>query len=156
MDDLVKSIETWFALAKPNPTERDVAVQIGCHFEEVYEMLEATNNAGDLSCYSSDSESNVGTLHDLASFYKDGFGNDDVADFDRTALLDALCDQIVTAIGVGQLMGFDMAGALSEVNRSNYSKFENGQPVFTEQGKIAKGKDYTPPELGQFLGVNNG
>lgn len=42
---------------------------------------------------------------------------------DKKALLDALCDQIVTALGVGYMMGFDMEGALAEVNRSNYTKF---------------------------------
>ena len=66
-------------------------------------------------------------------------------------LLDALCDQIVTAIGVGYMAGFDMAGALQEVIRSNASKFENGKPLFDENGKIRKGKDYTQPELAQFV-----
>ena len=71
---------------------------------------------------------------------------------DEVQLLDALCDQIVTAIGVGYMAGFDMAGALQEVIRSNASKFENGKPLFDENGKIRKGKDYTPPELAQFVG----
>lgn len=143
MNDLIKSIETWFALAKPNPKDSDVIVQIGCHFEEVSEMLAAIKHTkAQLQ------------VQRVAEFYKDaGCCGGELVNPDRTALLDALCDQIVTAIGVGQLMGFDMAGALAEVNRSNYSKFENGQPVFTEQGKIAKGKDYTPPELEQFLGI---
>lgn len=49
------------------------------------------------------------------------------------------------------MMGFDMVGALKEVNASNYSKFENGKPVFNEQGKIAKGKDYFKPNLTTYL-----
>ena len=42
-------------------------------------------------------------------------------------------------------------GALKEVNDSNHSKFENGKAVFNEQGKITKGKNYSPPELGKFI-----
>ena len=125
----IHSIIRWFEIAKPQPTSMDVAVQVGCHYAAVSEMLEATNNCGDLSCYSSAGESSVGTLHDLADFYKDGFGNGNVVNFDRLALLDALCDQIVTAIGVGVMMGFDMEQALADVNRSNYTKFNaDGTP----------------------------
>lgn len=38
----------------------------------------------------------------------------------------------------------NVPGALAEVNRSNYSKFEDGEPVFNENMKVMKGKDYTP------------
>ena len=153
----IQSIIRWFEIAKPQPTSMDVAVQVGCHYEEVSEMLEATNNDGDLSCYSSDSEGGDDTLRDLADFYKDGFGSDNVVNFDRLALLDALCDQIVTAIGVGVMMGFDMEQALAEVNRSNYTKFskdEQGKPVpyIKPNGKIGKNPDtYQEPELERFL-----
>lgn len=66
-------------------------------------------------------------------------------------LLDALCDQIVTAIGVAHMFGFDIQGALQEVANSNDSKFEDGKPVFNEHGKIAKGKNYFKPELAKFI-----
>ena len=69
----------------------------------------------------------------------------------RVELLDALCDQIVTAVGVAYMMGMDIESALAEVNRSNWSKFEGGVPVFNEQGKIAKGVEYTPPELSDYI-----
>ena len=40
----IQSIIRWFEIAKPNPSERDVTTHIGCHFEEVAEMLTATND----------------------------------------------------------------------------------------------------------------
>lgn len=156
---IIQSIIRWFEVAKPKPTFADVAVQVGCHYEEVSEMLEATNNCSDLSCYSSDSESDTDTLSDLADFYKDGFGNDNVANFDRLALLDALCDQVVTAIGVGVLMGFDMASAIKEVNRSNWTKFakdEDGRPVpyIRPDGKIGKNPEtYQEPQLADYISL---
>lgn len=70
---------------------------------------------------------------------------------DRIGLLDSLADQIVTATGVGTFLGMNVPGALAEVNRSNYSKFEDGEPVFNENKKVMKGKDYTPPDLTSFV-----
>lgn len=151
-DPVMRSILEWFAKAKPNPSQMDAAVQVGCHYEEVAEMLEATNNADSLTNYTQDNECDEGGMRDLANFYKGGFGNANVVNFDRKALLDALCDQIVTALGVGYMMGFDMMAALDEVNRSNWSKFENGRPVFKEGGKITKGKNYKAPNLDPYVG----
>ena len=70
---------------------------------------------------------------------------------DRIGLLDSLADQIVTATGVGTFLGMNVPGALAEVNRSNYSKFEDGEPVLNENKKVMKGKDYTPPDLTPFV-----
>lgn len=70
---------------------------------------------------------------------------------DSVELLDSLADQIVTATGVGTFLGMNVPGALAEVNRSNYSKFEDGEPVFNENKKVMKGKDYTPPDLTPYI-----
>jgi hypothetical protein len=69
----------------------------------------------------------------------------------RTVLLHALCDQIVTAVGVAHILGMDIEGALREVANSNASKFvENREPIFNAQTKIMKGPRYQPPELDQY------
>ena len=44
-----------------------------------------------------------------------------------------------------------MAGALAEVNKSNWSKFKDGAPVFDGNGKIAKADGYFKPDLAKFL-----
>ena len=69
----------------------------------------------------------------------------------RLAVLDSIADQIVTATGVGTFLGMNVPGALAEVNRSNYSKFEDGEPIFNENKKVMKGKDYTPPDLTPYI-----
>lgn len=144
----IQEIIEWFKAAKPEPTEKDKATQIGCHFEEVSEML------GVLSCGSTAYQ--VYKIADI--FYKISNVNDDIDGTPITPpsnwendLLDALCDQIVTAIGVGYMMGFDMVGALAEVNKSNWSKFKDGAPVFDKNGKIAKADGYFKPDLAKFL-----
>lgn len=140
--NLIKDIYDWQKAARPNPTDEQRSVALGVHLEEVSEMLEATGDPDAVG------------ISELASCYKmqDQFHVDGIQAIDRRALLDALCDQIVTAVGVAQCFGFDIEGALAEVNRSNYSKWEDGKPVFNEHGKIAKGKGYTPPNIEPFLG----
>lgn len=38
--DSIRSIAEWHQLARPEPDSKALAVQLGCHFEEVAEMLE--------------------------------------------------------------------------------------------------------------------
>lgn len=139
----VIDILEWFKRAVPNPTDKNRAVQIGVHFEEVAEMGHAIRDAVLDAC-----------LHSIAEFYKTE-GGVSVNDVDHAELLDALCDQIVTAIGVAHMFGLDIAGALTEVNASNWSKFVEGQPQFDSNGKIAKGPGYFKPDLSKFLNPSN-
>lgn len=143
----IEKVINWFKAAKPNPTEKDKATQIGAHFEEVSEMMLA------LSCNSAQTEQLSQEFYGCDAIDKNIEG--DLVELPENwgiDLLDSLCDQIVTAIGVGYMMGFDMVGALQEVNLSNWSKFdENGNPIFNENGKIVKGENYFKPDLAKFL-----
>lgn len=147
---IIKKIENWFKAAVPEPTDDNRRVQLGCHLEEVGEMADQ---------FEVDSFSTKEKLSYLFGFdYKSdeikkngkAFKNPTVTD--KTAFADALADQIVTAIGLAYMNGIDIEGALNEVNRSNWSKFVDGKPVFDENGKIKKGDDYTPPDLSEFVG----
>ena len=153
MKNTVDEIKNWFQKAVPAPSDKNRAVQLGCHFEEFGEML-LVMGLKNGTVYSE--------LAALASALKDAgkdakswqfLSEEWLPVFDKTELLDALCDQIVTAIGVAHMFGMNIEGALTEVNRSNWSKFVNEAPVFDENGKIAKGPDYTPPDLTEFLGT---
>ena len=137
MTDHISDIKGWFETAVPTPTDKNRAVQIGCHFEEVAEMLTAIDS------HSID----LGTT---ANNYKKNF-EVRTHEVGRTELLDALCDQIVTAVGVAHMFGLDIEGALVEVTRSNYSKFVDGKPTFDANGKIAKPATYSKPNLEQFV-----
>jgi len=144
---ILKSILKWQQTAKPVPTIEDACVAIGCHYEESGEMAKATGDSGvRIECEDSGyyyKTKHRSCLSDLEMLINDG---------DRKVeLLDALCDQIVTAIGVAHMLGMDIEGALDEVNKSNYSKFEGGKAVLDENGKIRKGKDYFKPDLTKFI-----
>lgn len=140
MTDITPILD-WFRKAVPNPTATNVTTQLGCHFEEVDEMFESIGIT----------PTNISVVSDFLKNTDEGYSNKIITDIDRTALLDSLCDQIVTAVGVAYMLGLDIQGALNEVNASNWSKFENGEPVFQPNGKIAKGKNYFEPKLEPFV-----
>lgn len=152
-DKTLNSIANWFAQAVPTPTAANVSVQIGCHFEEVREMA--------VEGFCGDADSDVPQcLKALSDAFKTAPASEEgmreveqlIASIDRPALLDALCDQIVTAMGVAHMLGMNIQGALDEVDRSNWSKFKDGVPVFDENGKIAKNKEtYFKADMSAFV-----
>ena len=152
----ITGIKNWFEQAVPTPTQANRSVQLGVHIEEIGEMF------GTLFGH----EPEVGSPHrgviELAKAFKESPVRDGEVfteqfttfenDVDKAALLDDLCDQIVTAIGVAHMFGLNIGGALAEVNASNWSKFKDGKPLFDANGKIAKNPDsYFKPDLTKFV-----
>lgn len=144
----IKEILKWFKKAVPEPTAENACVQIGCHYEEVAEMAEAIGDEFNAIITLANDYKSKG---DFAMHFVENLKVKGNATGLKTELLDSLCDQIVTAIGVAHMLGFDIEKALDEVNRSNWSKFENGKPVFDENGKIKKGESYFKPDLSKFI-----
>lgn len=144
-----QQVKQWFETAFPEPTEKQVATQAGCVLEEVAELMLA------LSIDSSVVAKMATELKQSTSLTKSSAG-DTIRLFKgwRTEVADASADIVVTLIGLCYMLGIDFEACLAEVNRSNYTKFENGKPVYGEYGKLAKGKDYTPPNLEEI--VNGG
>lgn len=143
---VLSGIANWFKRAKPVPTKTCFAVQLGVHFEEVAEMVDTIfSEDARLSAYLDET---AAMLNVLAKYLKE---KHPVAEIRYDGFLDSLCDQIVTATGCGVLVGMDIPGAAGEVNRSNWSKFVRGEPIFNEHGKIAKGPNYEPPQLAPYL-----
>ena len=136
----------WHARAKPFPTAEDFDVQLGCHLEEIVEMLGTIAIIGYDHPAGFDLLQAVDALDRLATSLK--CGETHTAIVDRKEFLDSLADQVVTSVGAGYRAGMDVPLAVDRVNTSNWSKFdENGQPLFNEHGKIAKGPNYQPVDL---------
>lgn len=136
---MISEITEWHRRARPNPTHVNFGVQLGCHAEEFGEMLESLSMS-DARIFSA-----LTAIKSLAYALKAGEIRPLIAD--RKELLDSLADQIVTAAGVGHCAGMDVPEACVLVNASNWSKFVDGQPIFTATGKIDKGPDYAKPDL---------
>lgn len=137
----IESIALWHQRARPEPRDIHFNIQLGCHFEEICEMLAVLNTTQNDTLVRARA-----SLAWLADGLKTGRIGAQITD--RKEFLDSLADQVVTAVGAGHTAGMQTAEAITRVNLSNWSKFdEEGYPVFDEHGKIKKGPKYAPPDL---------
>jgi hypothetical protein len=140
----IESIELWHRRARPEPTQRDFATQLGCHLEEVVEMLDTLtfNQGSDMPGHLTLART---ALDSLATSLKRGYMTAGVVD--REGFLDSLADQVVTAIGAGYCAGMQTAEAIERVNVSNWTKTVDGEFQRDANGKITKPSTYVPPDL---------
>lgn len=142
----ISTIALWHRRTRPNRTYQDFNAQLGCHFEEICEMLETLRGKDADTDDALTQAFNI--LDNLAGLLKTGASEVHIATGARKEFLDSLCDQVVTAIGVGHCAGFNMPEAIGRVDSSNWSKFDaDGQPIRDPGGKIKKGPNYEPPNL---------
>lgn len=139
----------WFEKAVPDPQTKNFTTQLGVHFEEVAEMItELTpenDEVGQAILDALTANKHLGELLKRS-------GGVHVKDENRRLFLDAICDQLVTGTGTAHMLGMDPVGGLNEVNRGNFSKFdENGEPIFDENMKVTKGPNYVKPDLTPFV-----
>jgi hypothetical protein len=146
---IITQTKQWFEEAVPTPTKNTQKVQVGVHIEEFLEMMQCIDVPTN--------PEQLEAIKTAAKILSDTLKEDPSANLvinNRKEFLDAICDQQVTATGCGHVFGMDTAGALNEVNRSNWSKFENNKAIFKSNGKIAKGVNYSEPNLDSFLGID--
>ena len=141
----IESIDLWHKRARPAPTQENFNVQLGCHFEEIVEMLDTL-----AFVVSPENQAKVRKAYDglshMAAMLKRGDITATITN--RRDFLDSIADQVVTGIGAAHCAGMDGRTAVVRVNTSNWSKFDDeGQPIRDANGKIAKGPRYTPPDL---------
>lgn len=146
----LEATKHFFEKAVPSPKEKNIHTQMGCHFEEVREMLDCITALSPEAIRVINQASNA--LEELANYLKTNNYAVVVHPHDRAQYLDALCDQIVTAVGCAHMDEMDIVGGMEEVNRSNLSKFDdNGEPIFNENMKVMKGPNYSPADFKQFV-----
>lgn len=67
-------------------------------------------------------------------------------------VLKELADLVYVCYQYAANEGWDLDEALDRVHQSNMSKLdENGQPIYRADGKVLKGPNYKPPELGDLV-----
>lgn len=143
-------VAKWLETAGKEKTKENLAVQMGCHFEEFAELLMAINITSPTGAMANVLIEAKMILEMIGKGLKSGdFG---IEIYDREAALDALCDMDVTGNGVCYLAGFDKNGADAEVLDSNDSKFNaDGTAVILPGGKIGKSDLYRPADLSRFV-----
>jgi predicted HAD superfamily Cof-like phosphohydrolase len=143
--------KAWFEAARPLPVSKDIHSQLGCHFEEVKEMIDEVEGLDTDTQQLLDAAGDA--IHTLAEHLKSMDGVIVVRHGNRIGMIDAIADQLVTATGVAHCLAMDPVGALNEVNRSNYSKFDdNSQPIYDPvTHKVIKGPNYSKADLTPYV-----
>ena len=66
-------------------------------------------------------------------------------------ILKELCDLLYVVSGFAVTFGLPVQPAFVRVHGSNMSKLVDGQPVKDKWGKVMKGDNYAPPNLGDLV-----
>ena len=133
------------------PSEKLANIQMGVFLEEIGETFDAIRCKDFAHSIKMGHLGHVVIKEIFAKKFKKGEYELDLDAINLVELLDGLCDVIVTATTTAYALGFDLVGAMNEVNRANYSKFVDGKPVYDENGKITKGPDYVRPNLEPYV-----
>ena len=70
---------------------------------------------------------------------------------DITNVAKELVDILYVVYGMGRSLGIDLDECFDEVHKSNMSKLQDGEVLYSTSGKVLKGKDYFEPELDRIL-----
>ena len=139
------STDEWFAvvLANDAPGTDRFPVQLGCHLEEVVEMLQEV--------YVADYDVNLALEEACLELTKAAealkAGRQEVSVDNSGAFNDSVLDQRVTGTGLMKMLGVDVAEDVARVDVANFTKFVDGKPLYKEGGKIAKGPNFWNPEF---------
>ena len=136
--------DKWFAVVLENdaPGTDRFPIQMGCHLEEIVEMLVELELEDELQ---QEVETAVASLTKVADALKTARA--DVGTKNEVAFNDSILDQRVTGTGLLKMQGVDVAETVARVDVANFTKFVNGKPLYKEGGKIAKGPNFWNPEF---------
>ena len=89
----------------------------------------------------------VSLINEELEEFKEAIKNNDLKE-----VADSLTDILYVTYGAGHAFGINLDKCFDEVQKSNMSKLWNdGKPIYNEQGKVMKGPKYFKPDLGKFL-----
>lgn len=143
----LQSIHEWHRRACPSPDARALDVQMGCHFEEVTELVESLAFRACGASMALDGEATELWRQLKLTAERLKSGEMSVSITDRRGALDGLGDSIVTAVGVGYRARMAIVEATERIDTSNWSKYVDGQPLYDGNGKVIKGPAYQAPDL---------
>ena len=141
---VLMTTDKWFAIVLDNdaPGTDRFPVQLGCHLEEIVEMLVELELEDELR---QEVETAVACLTKVADVLKTARA--EVGTKNEDAFNDSVLDQRVTGTGLLKMRGADVAETVARVDVANFTKFVDGKPLYKEGGKIAKGPNFWNPEF---------
>lgn len=107
----IESINLWHSRARPTPDAAQFNVQLGCHLEEIVEMLGTFELESHLT--NSVLQESVNNLDWLAKRLKANMSTATITD--RKGFLDAIADQVVAGVGAAYCAGMNAPEAVRRV-----------------------------------------
>lgn len=149
-NNVIKQITNLVDKVVPDPSNYNIHSQIAVHLEKFSTLLSSLKDAGSTQR----SRDELGLAIDVTSHaqkqiasYTNG-SEIMLSDVNRVELLDALCRQIITAVGLAHMLNMDISSALQEVADSDDTVLDDdGNPIFNEQKKLARSQNFTYPNL---------
>ena len=140
---VLMTTDKWFAVVLENdaPGTDRFPIQMGCHLEEIVEMLVELELEDKLQ---QEVETAIASLTKVADALKTAQA--EVGTKNEVAFTDSVLDQRVTGTGLLKMMGVDVAETVARVDVANFTKFVDGKPVYKEGGKVGKGPNFWNPE----------
>lgn len=121
------------------PADERVQLRLRLIAEEFFELLDSCGLGGTRALHAKDLVAQA--IH-LATADK----------VDILQVVDALADLDYVIEGTRIEFGVDGGPVAAEVHRSNLSKLgADGKPVLNEHGKVVKGPNFSPPDIGGVL-----
>lgn len=82
-------------------------------------------------------------IEEEAAELREALDNDDIVE-----VADAIADLLYVVYGAALTFGIPVMEVFAEVHRSNLTKLDDdGLPVYRADGKVMKGKNFSPPDL---------
>lgn len=139
----------WLQTCGKRPSDDNLSTQIGCHLEEVCELLDELSIIGSSADHSSLEMAST-RIKGIAHRLKQGTTGARLKN--RINALDALCDAEVTGNGVAFLAEMNKPEADRRVLFSNESKLNaDGTAVILPGGKIGKSDRFVKPFLADLV-----
>lgn len=153
--DSIGQIQHWFESTVPAPTNRNAHVQLALHLTKVAAMLHAFRDPDETL----PTRKPLGFTQAVLDFMQRQLTSSSIElaldEIDRLALLNALCEQIVTTTGIAHMMRMNIAGALQEIALSNGSgSGKDGKPALGKSGSLFDRRAFHTPDLTSFLDLN--
>jgi hypothetical protein len=144
----------WFDKTSPHSNEDHTHKKLAKHLEKISGMLISLKGVGRDYNTREQLSLSADVLNHIQRQIKAGHNGIELIlkDIDTIELLQSLCDQIITSIGVAHALNLDITGALSEVAECNISRFdEEGNPIFNEQMNLVNGPGFIPANLTPYI-----
>jgi hypothetical protein len=150
----VTALTDWFERTLPSPNYQDTHRQFSLLIEQQIALLVCLQEAGNTT----HSRDEIGFSISVLDFLSRRFSAHtagievDIKALDRISVIHALCQQLVSIVGIAHALELDLEGAVQELIKSNRSCLDqDGNPLFNLQRKLVPAPGFKVPDYTSYI-----